>query len=203
VPRLQVLRPTAEYVRCLLTPPPPPPARPCCRCLPHRVFHLDEYVGLDEAHPASFVGYLKKRFLDRVEPKPKIMHGLRGTTPEALLEVLSLPSHTHYPRVLESCRVWPHAPCCVPFYRSLQASLVPVNSFFRLSLFLCVSLIFECHTPQAECSRYAALLNAAPIDICACGIGENGHLAFNDPPVCDFFDPLTVKVHKGSPLSYL
>ena len=48
--------------------------------------------------------------------------------------------------------------------------------------------------PEAECRRYAALLNEAPIDILCCGIGENGHLAFNDPPVADFADPSTVKV---------
>ena len=45
----------------------------------------------------------------------------------------------------------------------------------------------------AECARYAALLRAAPIDIICLGIGENGHLAFNDPPVADFDDPATVK----------
>jgi glucosamine-6-phosphate deaminase len=42
-------------------------------------------------------------------------------------------------------------------------------------------------------SEYAALLNASPIDIVCCGIGCNGHLAFNDPPA-DFDDPLTVKI---------
>jgi glucosamine-6-phosphate deaminase len=36
--------------------------------------------------------------------------------------------------------------------------------------------------PTAECDRLAALITAAPIDLCLCGIGENGHLAFNDPP---------------------
>jgi len=36
--------------------------------------------------------------------------------------------------------------------------------------------------PAAECRRYAALLAAAPVDIACVGIGENGHLAFNDPP---------------------
>lgn len=41
---------------------------------------------------------------------------------------------------------------------------------------------------------YTELLNAAPIDICCMGIGENGHIAFNDPPVADFEDPKTVKV---------
>lgn len=46
----------------------------------------------------------------------------------------------------------------------------------------------------AECARYAALLAAAPIDVCCLGIGENGHLAFNDPPVADFADSALVKV---------
>jgi len=48
--------------------------------------------------------------------------------------------------------------------------------------------------PDAECDRYAALVDAAPVDLCIMGIGENGHLAFNDPPVADFADPRTVKV---------
>lgn len=47
--------------------------------------------------------------------------------------------------------------------------------------------------PEEECSRYAALLHEAPIDICCLGIGENGHIAFNDPPVADFNDPVWVK----------
>ena len=47
---------------------------------------------------------------------------------------------------------------------------------------------------EAECQRYAQLLHTHPIDLCHCGIGENGHLAFNDPPVADFNDPLWVKV---------
>ena len=44
-----------------------------------------------------------------------------------------------------------------------------------------------------ECKRYAALLKKAPIDVLLAGIGENGHLAFNDPPVADFKDPEIVK----------
>lgn len=48
--------------------------------------------------------------------------------------------------------------------------------------------------PQAECERYAALLKANPTDILCLGIGENNHLAFNDPPVADFKDPKSVKV---------
>ena len=49
-------------------------------------------------------------------------------------------------------------------------------------------------TPTGECARYAGLLRRHPLDLCCLGIGENGHLAFNDPPVADFDDPLDVKV---------
>lgn len=47
--------------------------------------------------------------------------------------------------------------------------------------------------PEREAARYAALLAAAPADIVVMGIGENGHIAFNDPPVADFRDPRAVK----------
>ncbi len=47
---------------------------------------------------------------------------------------------------------------------------------------------------EAEAARYEALLRAHPLDLCCAGIGENGHLAFNDPPVADFDDPRDVKV---------
>jgi glucosamine-6-phosphate deaminase len=46
---------------------------------------------------------------------------------------------------------------------------------------------------QAECERYGSLLRANPADLCCLGIGENGHLAFNDPPFADFADPAWVK----------
>lgn len=45
-----------------------------------------------------------------------------------------------------------------------------------------------------ECHRYSSLLMQFPLDIACIGIGENGHLAFNDPPVADFNDKLWVKV---------
>ena len=48
--------------------------------------------------------------------------------------------------------------------------------------------------PEAECERYADLLGRHPLDLCCLGIGENGHLAFNDPPVADFDDRRDVKV---------
>ncbi|MDO5113396.1 MAG: glucosamine-6-phosphate deaminase [Planctomycetia bacterium] len=51
----------------------------------------------------------------------------------------------------------------------------------------------QTENPEAECARYATLLQEAPIDICCLGIGENGHIAFNDPPVADFHDPVWVK----------
>ncbi len=54
----------------------------------------------------------------------------------------------------------------------------------------------ESAAPQAECLRYAALLGEAPIDLVCMGIGENGHIAFNDPPVANFNDPNLVNVVK-------
>lgn len=47
--------------------------------------------------------------------------------------------------------------------------------------------------PEAECERYGALLAANPTDIVVMGIGENGHIAFNDPPVADFNDTKIAK----------
>ncbi len=46
----------------------------------------------------------------------------------------------------------------------------------------------------AECARYAALLQRERPRLAILGIGENGHLAFIDPPVCDFGDKLDVRV---------
>lgn len=48
--------------------------------------------------------------------------------------------------------------------------------------------------PAAVGARYSELLAAKPIDLICMGIGENGHIAFNDPPVADFGDPQLVKV---------
>ena len=89
-------------------------------------FHMDEYLGLSENHPASFRHYLKTHFLSRVPIGE--FHPIRGET-----------SAAH------------------------------------------------------ECARYTGLLQAAPIDLICLGIGENGHLAFNDPPVADFHDPTWIK----------
>lgn len=48
--------------------------------------------------------------------------------------------------------------------------------------------------PAAECARYEALLKAMPPDVVCMGIGENTHIAFNDPHVADFKDKHLVKV---------
>ena len=79
-------------------------------------FHLDEYVGLPESHPASFRRYLKERIVARVRPGG--FHFIEGDAAD----------------------------------------------------------------PAAEARRVGALIRAHPIDAAFVGIGENGHLAFNDPP---------------------
>jgi glucosamine-6-phosphate deaminase len=93
-----------------------------------RAFHMDEYVGIDEGHGASFRRYMRERVAAFVPLKE--FHYIRGDTGDA----------------------------------------------------------------EDEAERYASLLRAHPLDLCCCGIGENGHLAFNDPPVADFDDPRAVKV---------
>ena len=49
---------------------------------------------------------------------------------------------------------------------------------------------------EAGCREYEALLREHPADLTVMGIGENGHLAFNDPPYADFDDPQWVKTVK-------
>lgn len=51
----------------------------------------------------------------------------------------------------------------------------------------------------AVCARYAGLLHEKPLDLICMGIGENGHIAFNDPPVADFDDPHLVKIVELDP----
>jgi glucosamine-6-phosphate deaminase len=47
--------------------------------------------------------------------------------------------------------------------------------------------------PKEHFQEYGALLTSGPIDLCFLGFGENGHIAFNDPHVADFKDPLIIK----------
>ena len=48
--------------------------------------------------------------------------------------------------------------------------------------------------PLTECDRYSKLLQQQQIDLCMLGIGDNGHLAFNEPTLADFNDPQVVKL---------
>ena len=72
------------------------------------------------------------------------------------------------------------------YMRERVAAVLPVRAFHYLT--------GDTGDAQAEADRYAALLREHPLDLCCCGIGENGHLAFNDPPVADFDDPADVKI---------
>lgn len=64
-----------------------------------------------------------------------------------------------------------------------------------------IHLIDSSNDVTKECKRYSQLLNEAPIDIVCLGIGENGHIAFNDPPVADFEDSQSIKTVKLDEIS--
>jgi len=66
--------------------------------------------------------------------------------------------------------------------------------FDRLPVEPAVRLIERSGDADSAAAKYAALLAEAPLDIVCMGIGQNGHLAFNDPPVADLDDPLDVKI---------
>ena len=72
------------------------------------------------------------------------------------------------------------------YQREHFVTKVPLKAFHQIG--------GEATNPQEECHRLSTLLAEKPIDLACCGIGENGHLAFNDPPVADFNDPELVKV---------
>jgi len=95
------------------------------------IFHMDEYIGLDPAHPASFSLFLKRHILDYIQPK-----------------------------------------AFFPVHPSSQQNA------------------------EEACRYYEELLHSHPADLCVLGIGENGHIAFNDPPFADFKDPRWVKIVK-------
>ena len=93
-----------------------------------RGFHLDEYIGIDAKHPASFRRYLRENLTERVHMRE---------------------------------------------FFEIDGSALDAN---------------------AVCREYAQKLLEANPQICQLGIGENGHLAFNDPGEADFNDPEDVKV---------
>jgi glucosamine-6-phosphate deaminase len=80
-----------------------------------------------------------------------------------------------------------------PGARERFARWLDVNLFDHLP-FAQVHRIVPEPDPQAAAAAYALELAKAPIDLICLGIGVNGHIAFNDPPVADFADPLDVKV---------
>lgn len=64
---------------------------------------------------------------------------------------------------------------------------------FSLKKFASVNYIDPTGSIESECARYSALLREHPVDIVVLGIGENGHIAFNDPGVADFNDKELIK----------
>jgi len=65
---------------------------------------------------------------------------------------------------------------------------------FKKVNFKNVNLINGKSNIEEEIARYSSLILEAPIDIVCLGIGENGHIAFNDPPVADFKDQEIIKL---------
>jgi glucosamine-6-phosphate deaminase len=54
-------------------------------------------------------------------------------------------------------------------------------------------LLGDSPNPKDHFQQYGALLTSGVIDLCFLGFGENGHIAFNDPHVANFKDPLIIK----------
>jgi len=72
------------------------------------------------------------------------------------------------------------------YMREKLVERVPIKEFYGVD--------GSSNDPEAACRDYAAKLKAANPQLCLLGIGENGHLAFNDPAIADFNDPLDVKI---------
>ena len=75
------------------------------------------------------------------------------------------------------------------FGNFLRRAIFDKVPFMELNYLLC-----EADQAENKCEEYTALLKKHPIDLIFLGIGENGHLAFNDPAVADFNDPKMVKI---------
>ena len=67
------------------------------------------------------------------------------------------------------------------------------DHIFGKAPFKSINYINSASSAEEECARYTALLQKYPTDIVVMGIGENGHIAFNDPGVADFNDPVWIK----------
>lgn len=75
------------------------------------------------------------------------------------------------------------------FGNFLRRAIFDKVPFMELHYLLC-----NAEEAEAKCEAYTELLKKYPIDLIFLGIGENGHLAFNDPAVADFNDPKIVKI---------
>ena len=75
------------------------------------------------------------------------------------------------------------------FGNFLRRAIFDKVNFKELHFLLC-----DADKAEAKCEEYTALLKKYPIDLIFLGVGENGHLAFNDPAVADFEDPKMVKI---------
>ena len=81
-----------------------------------------------------------------------------------------------------------HPQSFAKFVKTHVADKFRVGAFYPLN--------GACKSVAEECARYEKLLRDFPVDIVCMGIGENGHIAFNDPGVADFTDPVLVKTAK-------
>lgn len=72
------------------------------------------------------------------------------------------------------------------FVKEKVADRLPVKNFYAIR--------GDAPDPEQECRRYAALLQENRPDVVCLGIGENGHIAFNDPHEADFWDSRDVKI---------
>ena len=72
------------------------------------------------------------------------------------------------------------------YLRERLVSKVPMREFFEIN--------GDAPDPENTARKYAERLRAADPQLCLLGIGENGHLAFNDPDVADFTDPADAKI---------
>lgn len=72
------------------------------------------------------------------------------------------------------------------YLRKYLTSKVRMNEFFEVD--------GTASDPEQVCRLYAENLRSSKPQLCLLGIGENGHLAFNDPGVADFYDPADVKI---------
>lgn len=109
-------------------------------------------------------------------------------TLEALTQTTGLPWHQVIGFHLDEYVGLPieHPASFRGYLRRNLTEKVPLKEFFEID--------GTASNLQAASADYAAKLRSADPQLCLLGIGENGHLAFNDPEIADFTDPLTVKI---------